>query len=130
MIKCVFYGSLRKPMYNYNKLRMLYGLDSMQYIKTTPTCGYEMYTLGSYPAIKESSQDRTIIVDLFKVNEEAYKYIQEMETGADFYEDNIIIDGEEYSIFPYAGRVNEHNLIVYGDWVRYSNNYASRVSIN
>lgn len=117
-IKCAFYGSLRKPMYNYIKFLQTYGQQSMFYKKTITIDGYELYDLGSYPGIKDAKPSKKIVVDLFEISEDVYNSIHDMEIQAGFYEDDIIVDEFSYKIFPYAGRICERSLVISGDWVK------------
>lgn len=120
-IKCAFYGSLRKPMYNYSRFIKTYGLDSMRYKKTVKINGYELYNLGAYPGIKLTEKDKTIIVDLFEVTQDVYEVIYGMESGANYYEDDVIIDDTPYKIFIYLGWVSPSSLIESGDWLSQNN---------
>jgi len=122
MIKCAFYGSLRRPMYNYIRMCQSFGKDSMHYKKTIKLFGYEMYILGQYPGIKDSDRSKSIVVDLFEINQEVFDCVYRMEISSNFYEDDIKIDEHYYKIFPYAGKVNESHLVESGDWVSLLNN--------
>lgn len=122
MTKCAFYGTLRKPMYNYVKLTNLFGLPSMRYKSTVSIPCFEMYLIHTaYPGVKESSKDKRITVDLFDVNYGAYDYIKTMEENAGYFEDEIKVGDETYKIFPYALKTHESQLILSGDWLKFIN---------
>jgi len=121
-INCAFYGSLRRPMYNYNRIIRKFGSDSMSYIKTVSIPGYTMYAINSeYPGIKEADLNKRIVIDLFKVSKEAYNCIKEMEQLAGFYEDSINVSGEDYSLFPYGYSTEKEFRVECGDWIKFVN---------
>lgn len=120
MNKCCFYGSLRKPMYNYERFVNFYGTDSMIYEITTKIPGFELYDLGDYPAAIKTFEDTNIVVDLFSLSDECYKSIQYMESFAGYHEDTVYINDESYSIFLFQKeKLNEKKLIELGDWLMY-----------
>lgn len=124
MIKCAFYGSLRKPDYNYRKIIRTfgYGPKLCLYLKTQRIKGFEMYNLGMFPAIKHSDENHSIVVDIFDICDNAYDYIYSMETGAGYYEDEIFIDDFLCKIFVFKrGPLNEDLLITTGDWIAHKN---------
>lgn len=122
VFNCAFYGSLRRPMYNWKRMIERFGKDSMQYLRTVNLYGYEMYSVNSsYPAILDSSKDHRIVVDLFRVTEPVYNAIRIMEIGAGYYEDFVEFETQEYVIFPYSLKLYEENLIPSGDWVKFVN---------
>lgn len=120
-VKCAFYGSLRKPMYNYERFIERFGLDSMHYKKTVKIEGYELYDLGAYPGIQNAEKHKTIVVDLFEVTEDVYNVIYDMESGANYYEDDVFIDSGIYKIFIYLGKVSPEDLVKSGDWFSQKN---------
>jgi gamma-glutamylcyclotransferase (GGCT)/AIG2-like uncharacterized protein YtfP len=119
MIKCVFYGTLRRPDYNYQRMVNLfsYGPKSYLYIRTQRIRGFEMYDLGSYPAIKHAEESKSIVVDIFEISDRAHNYIHCMETGAGYYEDEIYIDNFLCKIFVYKYPTNQSPVIESGDWI-------------
>lgn len=124
MIKCCFYGSLRRPMYNYQRMINSFGKDTLLYLKTMYIKGWELYSLSGleYPGIREAHESKTIVVDLFLVEPKiVYPSIKSMETSANFYEDEILADGNVYKIFPFAGEVKRTNLVDHGDWLLFMN---------
>lgn len=121
MIKCCFYGSLRRHMYNYNRLVSTHGINQVTYIKTVKIKGWDLYNLGDYPGIIEAGPKNTIVVDLFDIFQKVYDAVYKMESGANFYEDDVMIDGVSYRIFPYAGLVNQEDRVIDGDWFSFIN---------
>lgn len=120
MIKCVFYGSLRKPLYNYIRFLNVFGIDSIHYKRTTYIHGYELYSLGDFPGVKNGEVQKKIVVDLFEVTEEVYDTIRDMELSSGYYEDEIDFECQIHKIFIYKGKVNESQLVESGDWLKYS----------
>lgn len=124
MRKCCFYGSLRKPMYNYERFVIRYGIDSFKHMKTIKLKGFKLYDLnGSYPCATESFDNSEIIADLFNLSDVAYKSIKSMEQGAGYYEHSINIDDNMYVIYLMKENlISPETLIKSGDWITYYNN--------
>jgi gamma-glutamylcyclotransferase (GGCT)/AIG2-like uncharacterized protein YtfP len=114
---CV-YGSLRVGEYNYNYFKSRYGED-MKYIRTVMLEGYKLYSLGSYPGIKESQGVETLLVDILEVSEDLYYSITEMELGAGYSCKQLNIDGIDTTLYVYEGPVSDKNLVESGDWSNY-----------
>lgn len=132
-VKCAFYGSLRRPMYNYTRLVNRHSIMDFKYLLTTTIPGWDMYDINSvYPGIKAAKPDRRITVDIFDISAEAYQDIYDMESGANFYEDEIIVKSGERPIiiFPYAGEVIEESRILCGDFVLYEKNVLKKTQNN
>lgn len=121
-IKCAFYGSLRKDMYNYERFISVYGKESMIYKKTLPVYGLELYDLGYYPAaIRTTDTKKFVIIDLFYVDREAFSAIQNMEINAGYCYDQLRIEGDTYSIFLYGdNKLPKYSEIVSGDYYKHS----------
>lgn len=129
--RCAFYGSLRRPMYNYRRMRLTFGIDSMNYLKTINLNGFEMYLVNpQYPGIIHSDIDKSIVVDLFDIDEDAFFQIKQMEESAGYYEDDIIVDGKKCVIFPYALSTDANELIKSGDWLEFVNRQTNTIISN
>lgn len=121
MKKCCFYGSLRRPLYNYERFVSLYGIEQIKYIKTIRIPHFKLYDLGYYPAVVRTSQDCNIVVDLFDVGEMAFTAIKHMELGAGYNLELVNIDGENYNIFTFEEvQLKRCNLITSGDYLSFS----------
>lgn len=123
MIKCAFYGSLRKGLYNYKRFRQIYG-DGIVYKKTIKLPGFRLYDLGYYPAairVHTKFTDDEITVDLMEIAQECYYNIQNMELNAGYNIDTVLIEEEKHCIFTfYLDQVNHLQKIEGGDWFKYS----------
>lgn len=121
MNNCCFYGSLRKPMYNYKRFIEYYGENSIIYKMTTKIPGFELYDIsGNYPAAIKSYNDKEMVVDLFSISDSAYDSIQYMEKSAGYYEDTVCINDEFYSIFLFhKEKLQNKQPIELGDWLIY-----------
>lgn len=107
-------------MYNHARFVDAFGEESMKYEKTTQIPGFKLYNLGSYPAAVQSSNEFSIIIDLFSLSDKVYDSIKRMEHGAGYYEDLINIDDEQYSIFLFhESDITNEKLVNSGDWFRY-----------
>ena len=93
--------------------------DNLTYIKTLEISGYKLYSLGSYPGIKNSNNKHNVItVDLFQINDsQTEKSIDLMEKGAGYSVSNISINNHNAKLYVYNGAVEKENLIKSGDWV-------------
>lgn len=128
MQKCCFYGSLRRPLYNYERFVKLYGNEQMQYIKTIRIPHFKLYDLGFYPTTVRTAEDSTIVVDLFNVGETAFQSIKYMELGAGYNLEVVEIDGEYYNIFTFSGKqIKNQPEISGGDYLHFS--YQNNISL-
>lgn len=116
---CV-YGSLRLGEYNYNYFKKRYGND-MNYIRIIVLEGYKLYSLGSYPGIKESKGGELLTVDILEVSEDLYYSITEMELGAGYSCKKLNIDNIDTTLYVYEGPTYEKDLVKSGDWSNYLN---------
>lgn len=108
------YGSLRKPDYNYNTFKSLFGND-FTYLRTTTIDGYDLYSLGAYPAINPGTG--SLVVDLIQCSQAAFEEVLMMELGANYKTDMVNIEREKCIIFVY-NRPLETNKIDSGDWIK------------
>ncbi len=116
------YGSLRRNEYNFNSFVKRYGADNIVYLDTVTIPGFELYSLGPYPAIKESTNDKLLTVDILEVSDEAYKHITNMEIGANYGLREISIGDKKATIYIYNGDVSNELLVKSGDWSNYLKN--------
>lgn len=84
------YGTLRKKQYNYERIRHVFGKNSLIYIGDTRLDYHRMYDLGNYPAIIPGGS-KSIVVELMFCNDDVYKAINEMETSAGYSKDSQVI---------------------------------------
>lgn len=117
------YGSLRKDNYNYEYFKSIFK-SNFEYISTTSITGYKLYSLGSYPAIKETGNvEDVLVVDLIQVSDHVKQYIDDMEFGAGYkiVPKIIQIEGSTYpcEIYVYRYDVDEQNLVESGDWTKF-----------
>jgi gamma-glutamylcyclotransferase (GGCT)/AIG2-like uncharacterized protein YtfP len=130
-IRCAFYGSLRRPLYNYRKIVLAFGQNSISYLRTTDLKGFEMYLVNPlFPGIKHSDPDKSIVVDLFDVDDDPFFQIKCMEESAGYFEDDITIDGKRCIIFPYALDISKYELIKSGDWLEFLNRETNKLVLN
>lgn len=135
---CICYGSLRAGEYNFNRIRELFGEESMKYVKTIQLKGFRMYSLGSYPAaIQTYTDEESITCDIMTVSPSVDKYIEEMEVGAGYscYSETVTVsqsnvykaveasiylfeEDEEANLLGYAQRVHS------GDWIKFNTKEA------
>lgn len=106
----LFYGSLKKDHYNFNRF------GGQTFVKEVELDGYELFNLGSYPAILEGKGK--IIAELHEVTPEAFASIRRMEIGAGYSEKQKEIDGEKASLFVFSeSRIrNAFPKIEDGNW--------------
>jgi gamma-glutamylcyclotransferase (GGCT)/AIG2-like uncharacterized protein YtfP len=114
------YGSLRKGEYNYDYFKLYYKKD-FEYITTLTLKGYDLYSLGAYPAIKISKNPNTLLtVDLIKLSEEAKRVIDNMEFGAGYSAITKIIEFNDKTfpctLYVYDENISKNRLISSGDW--------------
>jgi|SRR6185369_8109161 len=119
-----FYGSLRKGEYNY--VHLLKDKEGVEYMHSAKTKGYKLYSLGSFPVILPSGDDRPLTIDLFKITNPVVKgRIDGMEIGAG-YERKLVTVGD-HEVLIYVGGagaenyVSEDGIIPDGDWSNRNN---------
>ncbi len=116
------YGSLRVDQYNYNWIKSIYP-GEFNFIEQNTISGYEMFDLGPYPAIAESTEDKIITVDIIQCNDHAYHYIEAMERDAGYKEKTVQINGNSCILFYWDDlnylKKNSNGLVESGDWVEY-----------
>lgn len=119
LINVCTYGLFRKGEANYNYVQCKFGPDSILYLKTIKIPGYKMYDCIFNPTIERTlNKEEYITVDLLRVNDDVYQYIEKIDSGGKFFEDYISIDDVNYSIFlevDIETKYREH-LIENGDW--------------
>lgn len=113
-LKMYFYGSLRLDQYNYKWFTQRFGKENYQYQGTKTINGFNLYSLGSYPAIVPTIGG-SIVVDEFLVSPEVFEAVRRMELGAGYHETQI--DGAYIYHFLDTKWVGEH--VTHGDWVKY-----------
>ncbi len=119
------YGSLRAGQYNYDRIRNIYP-DGFKFVEQSTISGYEMFDLGAYPAIAESTNDKIIHIEIIECSNNAYHYIEAMERGAGYEEKSIKI-GDKSCILFYWNDLNylkrySNGLVESGDWVEHLDN--------
>jgi Uncharacterized conserved protein len=122
-----FYGSLRKPLYNYKRVLGPLETDGgLEFEGTTVLTGFKMFSLGYYPFIVRTDLDTdTIIVELYKVNNEYAKHhIHMMEVGAGYEVVEVVLNDKTYGIYVYPGDAEEYEkhgtkVVTGGDWVEF-----------
>lgn len=114
------YGSLRLEEYNYNYFKTRYG-NGINYIKTMVINGYKLYSLGSYPGIKETSDNTELTVDILEVSEDVYDMITDMELCSGYKIKKLNIDEQDTVLYVYTSSTKECKLVESGDWSNYLN---------
>ena|SRR6187200_1802994 len=112
-----FYGTLRQGMENH-----LAFAKALTFLRTVTVKGYRMYSLGEYPyVIYTSDSDDQIVVDLFQITSiEAEELIYEMEIDADYIRSSVVIDGNKFGIYLFAGKRDGDEHVSGGDWVMHA----------
>lgn len=119
---CV-YGSLRKGDYNFDRFLNYFGKD-FEYQETTEITGYKLYSLGAYPFVQKTDNEKNkLIVDIIKVSEECANNIDMMERGAGYNIDTININGEECTIYTMDREGDV--LVESGDWIKFKKQNGS-----
>lgn len=126
------YGSLRVGQYNYDAFKSWaesIGKDFL-YIETITLKGYNLYSLGAYPAVIESEFDTdTLTVDLMLCSEEVYRRITNMELNAGYLVKDISDEINKVFVHPvmiylYEDEnwlANSTKQVESGDWVKHLN---------
>lgn len=119
MIKIATYGSLREGEYNFERFKEVFG-DGIVRTNTTEIEGYELYSLGGYPAAVKSEGKLT--VDTLEVSEAVHERIKAMELGAGYVEETIEINNEPHLIYLFEQEPRMHaGIVSEGDWIQHIN---------
>lgn len=115
------YGSLRRKMYNHYLLERNSLLITKGILR-----GHSLYSLGSYPAIKESPNHSDYVVgELYDINsKKTFMKIDMMELLTGYHRKRVKISdckGEEFEAIVYVFNRDCTNLpkVADGDWVEY-----------
>lgn len=117
-----FYGSLRKGEYNY--ARMIHESKGVTYIETKIVQGFDLYSLGAFPAAFPSNNPQApLTVDIFKIENKGIRNaIDGMEIGAGYRRCNIGTKKNPICMYVAAGRlmsfVDDNDLVPSGDWLK------------
>lgn len=121
------YGSLRKGLGNH---RLLANAEYLGEFQTPPE--YSLYSLGSYPGLKENGKT-SITMEVYAVTDEEARRIDGLEgytpgQKATFY-DKIPISTPfgEASVYTYVSNIPENYLVKSGDWKEYITKKYSEV---
>lgn len=83
MYKIIAYGSLRLNQYNFNRIKGLFGANSIFLIDAITLNGYQMHDLGYYPAVTPNP-NKSITAEVLLVSDKAFDFIDRMEQGAGY----------------------------------------------
>ena len=129
MKKIAVYGSLRQGQYNNLRFQQMYGHESFNHVRTTVFKGYDLYSLGPYPAAIPGKGE--LVVDIFEVSDDLFERLDAMERSADYFPVELFLrNGDEHefiNIWLYQPKghsfLRENAPIVRsGDWTKYLNN--------
>lgn len=127
--KYAFYGTLRLNQGNYKRLNLK---KTAKFIANKTIPGYLMYPIGdAYPAVINVVHNPnqltlhvpSIVVDLFEIDDTITQdYIRNMELGAGYEENTIIVDKEVYILYTmneYSASLAYNSTVPGGDWVKH-----------
>ena len=79
--------------------------------------GFKMYDLGPYPfVIKTDDPKDKIIVDIFSLDDNTNLNIENMELGAGYQKETIILNNEPITIYTFKQNVAHATHITTGNW--------------
>ena len=114
------YGSLRKGAYNFEYFNQKYDL---KYVETLEIKGYDLYSLGPYPAIIKGKNKLT--VDLLRCDRDTRILIDGMEHGAGYHSREMMVFSEVLQesvyviLYVYGGELEGLQKVENGDWIKY-----------
>ena len=109
MKKCLFYGSLKRGKYNYQRF------PGQEFVQNVQLPGYDLYNLGPYPAA--CAGDGVLQAELHEIPLAVFNLIHRMEIGAGYYEAEVKVNDEPVSIFLMpANRLKKSEKINSGAW--------------
>lgn len=119
-IQIAVYGSLRKGEYNYDTFKNRFK-DGYNYLRTTSILGYDVYSLGPYPGLKQAEDPNSrVVVDIMECSKECFDRIELMELDAGYETVMVTEEGtnNQYPAYLYVGYINSSRLVKSGDWVK------------
>jgi len=94
MKKVIFYGSLKKGFYNYDRFN---SFGKQIFVSDIELPGYDIYSLTHFPAVCEGKG--TIKAEIHIMDIEVYRRVFSMEIGSGYVEEMVEVNGESYSLF-------------------------------
>lgn len=111
-MKILVYGSLREDEYNFDRIKEAFGDESIKKVGETEVAGYKMHNLGSYPGINKGTQEDKIVCDILEVNDEAARFIERMELGAGYAQE----EAQGLPIYVMRSSVAHYPAVSSGNW--------------
>lgn len=116
-----FYGSLRPTMYNYSRF---FNSNNHKILADSVTIhGFEMHSLGAYPAVIKSSVDKHIVGTIIEIeDQQIIRSIHLMEIGAGYTGGIVKINDLDVNIYFMKnkdGVFNERTLVKGGNWINH-----------
>lgn len=118
-VPVLVYGSLRHGQYNYQSFAREFDIE---YVKTGKIKGYQLHSLGWYPAIQPSKNpDTELVVDLLMVEPDCKYAFDRMELGAGYKIEKVDFEGELVDIYVYINTdwLESRPVVESGDWAEY-----------
>jgi gamma-glutamylcyclotransferase (GGCT)/AIG2-like uncharacterized protein YtfP len=109
-----FYGSLRRGMENYAHYR-----NELHYMFSARIQGFQLYSRGAYPHAVKSSAHHSIVVEVFRIDNEATrKSIDQLELDEGYYIEYVTIHDSPVKIYLFHEPGN-YQEVIGGDWVTF-----------
>ena len=89
----------------------------MEYTGTHTISGFDLYSLGVYPAAVLGNND--LVVDTFVVDNSCFNSINGMELGAGYYGHEVKIDGKDHIMWLQKDGGYAERKVESGDWTKY-----------
>lgn len=123
------YGSLRQGLHNH---RLLESSNYLGDFNTEPI--YSLYSLGSYPGLKENG-NTSVVMEVYEVTEAVARNVDNLEGytpgGNNTFYDKISIETPwgTASVYTYVNELPQSSLVESGDWKEFKKNALSFYSI-
>lgn len=113
------YGTLRKGDYNYQHYDME---NTAEFVGKGIINRYVMYNLGGYPAIYPSEEDSIIVVEVYKISDNIYNQIDELERAYNYYAKDVDVYFNDKVVkavvYIYKTKLPDTYLLESGDWMK------------
>lgn len=119
-MRIAVYGTLRRGFSNYGYL-----LGDQEFLgEETVSLPYKMVSLGGFPGLVASEENHDVVIEVFKIDEEAARSVDRLESYPRFYNRTEIVTSFDVAWIYYLNNpegYNSNKEVPGGDWKKFKN---------